>query len=88
MELVLAALLLALGAESFRRARRTATWSWVKFAWVLAAALLLAATGAIVAIAFGSYGRDHPGLVTAVVMVLLLGGVVAITVVAKQRASR
>jgi hypothetical protein len=88
MQFVLAGLLLVLGAESFRRARREGTWSWTKFAWVLAAALMLAGVGTLLALALARYGRDHPGIVTVLVMIVLLGGVVGITVVAKKRSTR
>jgi len=88
MELALAALMVVISADAFRRARRTGSWSWVKFAWVILAALLLAGVGVIIAVSFGSYGRNNPGVVTLLVTVVLLAGVLGITVVARGRSRR
>lgn len=88
MELVPAGLMVVISGESFRRARRAGTWSWTKFAWVVVAAVMLAGVGTLLAFALADYGRDHPGIVTVLVMVVLSAGVVGITVVAKKRSTR
>jgi hypothetical protein len=74
-EIAVAVVIVAVALATYRRARRSGTWSWAEFAKAMVGAVVLAAivVGAALLIADAS-GPDQAGIATVAIVILALGG--------------